>query len=129
MLKLNITPRFCELDGLGHINNAVFLEWFEQARIPIFKIFTPDLAIEKWRLIIARNEIDYLHPVKIDDRVFIHTVISKLGKSSMTIEHICFANDIKAAKGSSVMIHYDYKLKKSQPIEDQERQLLSAYLI
>lgn len=129
MLELEITPRFCELDGLGHINNAVFLEWFEEARIPLFKIFTPDLCVEKWRLIIARNEIDYLSPVNIGDKVTIKTSLVKIGISSMTIKHECFANGTKAAEAQTVMIHYNYAENKSVPIPSEEREKLNSYLV
>lgn len=43
MFKEIIQPRFNETDALGHINNTVLTAWFEGARDPIFKLFTPDL--------------------------------------------------------------------------------------
>lgn len=128
MLNLTITPRFCELDGLNHINNAVYLEWFEQARIPLFKIFTPDLDVKKWRLIIARNEIDYLAPLQFGEQVTIKTYLEKIGSSSMTIVHECWADQTKVAAGKTVMIHYDYQNNQSVPIDSKARAELEQHL-
>ena len=53
MLSEKLMPRFSETDVLGHINNTALPVWFEAARVPIFKIFTPDLDPKQWKLIVA----------------------------------------------------------------------------
>jgi len=121
MLELTITPRFCETDALKHINNSTFLNWFEQARIPIFKIFTPDLNPEKWRLILARNEIDYLSQVSFGEDIQIKTVVNHIGNSSMKITHELFQSNLLACRCKVVMIHFNYQQKKSVIIPDRER--------
>jgi acyl-CoA thioester hydrolase len=123
----DITPRFSELDGLGHINNSVFLQWFEQARTPIFEIFNPELDLKKWNLIIARTEVDYLKPVSLNSTVEVHTYLSKVGNSSMVIEHELYQNGIIAAKGKAVMIQYNYAIEKSQPITEAQRNKLIPF--
>ena len=126
-LELEIEPRFCELDGLGHVNNAVPLEWCEQARIPLFRIFTPDLELSKWRLIIVKNNIDYLKQIDFGKMVKIQTTLSKLGNSSLTIEHEIFQSGDKVCHCQCIMIHFDYKVNKSKPIPDYERGQLTVY--
>ncbi len=128
-LQYEISPRFCELDGLGHINNSIYLQWFEQARTPLFKIFNPSLSLDKWNLIIARTEVDYTLPFKIDGIVHIKTYLSKIGNSSMIIEHELFQKNQKAAHGRAVMIHYNYDLNKSISIPENYRKQLEDFLI
>ena len=126
-IKLTITPRFCELDGLGHINNAVPLEWCETARIPLFKIFTPGLELDQWRLIIVRNEVDYIKQIDYGTDVLVETYLSKLGNSSMNVEHELFQGGDKVAHVKCIMIHFDYKTNKSVTIPDEERKKLGRY--
>ena len=59
MFKEIIQPRFNETDALGHINNTVLTQWFEGARDPIFKLFTPDLDTKAWRLILASISVQF----------------------------------------------------------------------
>lgn len=129
MLEKIIEPRFNESDALGHINNAVFLTWCEHARVPLFKIFTPDLDTKKWELIIARNEIDYLKEVSPTSNVLIKTFLSKIGNSSMTVEHELFQNDAKVAHCKTAMIHFDFTNKKAIPIDAKQRAALEQHLI
>ena len=121
MLELEIEPRFCETDALGHINNAVLLEWFEQGRIPLFEIFTPDLDPKKWRLIIARTTIDYLKQIHLGKKVQLKTYLSKLGNSSMNVEHELFQDNEKVAHGTAIMVHFNYSESKSERIPNEER--------
>lgn len=125
MLTIEITPRFCETDALGHINNCVLLEWFEQARVPIFKVFTPDLDPKKWQLILAHNSIDYLAPILFSRNVEVRTHIEKIGTSSMTIIHEAFQNSIQVAKGKAIMVTYDYSMSKSRPLKSDEIKYLN----
>ncbi len=53
MFNEQYTVRFYETDALGHVSNTVLVGWFEAARIPIFKLFVPDLNLQNWPLIVA----------------------------------------------------------------------------
>ena len=57
MFTDEINTRFCDTDALGHINNTMIPRWFEGARDHIFKMFTPDLDISQWRLILAKIDV------------------------------------------------------------------------
>ena len=54
MFSESFSPRFTDTDALGHINNTLVPIWFEGARDPIFKIFTPILDVTNWQLILAK---------------------------------------------------------------------------
>ena len=75
MFSMTVEPRFSETDALGHINNTVLPVWFEQARTPIFKIFTPSLAIDQWELILAKIDVSFLkqifYGIDVEVRTFI----------------------------------------------------------
>ncbi|MRI33204.1 thioesterase [Endozoicomonas sp. OPT23] len=128
MLQETITPRFCETDALGHINNTVVPEWFEHARTPIFKMFTPDLDTNNWKLIIARIEVEYTAQLQYNSDVILKTCLEKVGNSSMYIHHEAWQNDVLAARGKAVLIHYDYENECSSPIPDSIRQKLMEHL-
>lgn len=123
-----LSPRFSETDALGHINNTVLPVWFEQAREPIFRLFSPDLDTETWRLIIARIEVEYTAQLKYGADVEIRTCLEKVGNSSMCIYHEAWQKDVMAARGKAVLIHYDYQAGKASPIPEDIRQALSEHV-
>jgi len=124
-----VIPRFSETDALGHVNNTVLPVWFEEARSPIFRFFTPDLDHKKWRLIIARIEVDFVGELFYGQPVEIKTWIDRLGSSSMVIAQEAWQGNAVRAKGHAVMIHYDYGEKKSVPIPEDIRQQLAEHII
>lgn len=128
MLLETIQPRFSETDALGHINNTVFPVWFETARTPLFRIFTPDLDIRQWKLIIARVTIDYHAETLYGQPVELKTWISRIGNSSIEIYQEAWQNGEKCVSGTTIAVHFDYQQKKSTPLTDKQKALLAEHL-
>ena len=129
MYKETISPRFFETDALGHINNTVIPVWFEKAREPVFRLFTPDLNVNNWKLIIARISVDFLGEIFYGEDVEIHTGLAKIGNSSMTIRQEVWQRRECRARGDAIMIHYDYGKSQSITIPDSIRTQLEKALI
>jgi len=118
MFKMIVEPRFGDVDGLGHINNTVIPQWFELARNPIFRIFHPDLNLDlkKWKLIMAKIEVDFRKPLIYQQKVEIRTYLERVGTSSFTLRHEAWQNGELASKGLAVGVYYDFINKRSMPI-------------
>ncbi|QQD22086.1 acyl-CoA thioesterase [Venatoribacter cucullus] len=129
MWTLHLNPRFSDTDALGHINNASLPRWFEEAREPLFRLFSPDLDIQNWQLILARIEVDFIGELFYGREVEIRTVMSKIGNSSMTLHHEAWQDGKLAAKGTAVMVHFDLKAKQSKTIPEPIRQQLQQHLV
>lgn len=131
MFKVNVTPRFGDIDGLRHVNNNVLGVWFEIGRNDIFRFFTPDLSLtyEDWKLILVHSDYDYLGQMFFDGDVEIRTYITKIGNSSFTIGHEAWQNEELKAKGSVVIVHFDFIEQKSMTIPDDIRKKLEEHLI
>ncbi len=118
MLEYNLTPRFNDTDALGHINNASYSTWFEEARRPVFEMFIPDLDPKKWNLIIARAEIDFLAQGQYQKPVLIKTSLEKIGNSSFVLLQVAHQENIILCQAKSFLVHFNYTLQKSQPIPE-----------
>ncbi|MCF6441031.1 acyl-CoA thioesterase [Pseudoalteromonas luteoviolacea] len=129
MLTEKIMPRFSETDVLGHINNTVLPVWFEAARAPIFKIFTPDLNPHNWKLIVAKVEVIFKGELFYGQEVEVKTMIEKLGNSSFVILQQAWQHGECCAEGRTVMVRYDFASKSSELLSDAEREALSAYIL
>jgi acyl-CoA thioester hydrolase len=131
MFKIDVIPRFGDIDGLKHVNNTVLAVWFEKGRNPIFRMFTPnlDLSYEEWKLILVRTEFDFIGQMYYGKDVEIRTFISRIGNSSFTIGHEAWQDDELKAKGSAVLVHYDFINQVPLPITDDIRKNLEEHLI
>ena len=129
MLSEKLMPRFSETDVLGHINNTALPVWFEAARVPIFKIFTPDLDPKQWKLIVAKVEVTFKGELFYGQEVEVKTAIERLGSSSFVMLQQAWQHGESCAEGKTVMVRYDFANKSSQPLSEEEKQQLTAFLL
>lgn len=126
MFTLTITPRFYETDAFGHINNTVISGWFESAREPIFRIFSPNLDIDQMSLILARVEIDFVAQTHYGQPVDIRTGIERIGRSSFVVAQEVWQQGICTARGKAVQVYFDFKTQQSDTLPEHIRQQLAA---
>ncbi|SNY49859.1 acyl-CoA thioester hydrolase [Arsukibacterium tuosuense] len=124
-----IQPRFSETDALGHINNTVFAVWFEGARTAVFRIFTPQLNLQQWPLIIARVTIDYHAQTQYGEPVEIRTFISRLGGSSFDVYQEAWQNGVRCASGTTTMVQFNYQQQQALPLTAPQKTALSVHLV
>jgi acyl-CoA thioester hydrolase len=130
--KLNITVRFSDLDAMGHVNNATFLTFLEEARFAYFRaVIKRDRDYLKFEAIIARIEIDYKNQICLNDKVVVFTRCPRIGVKSADIENLIVVkketeNKI-AAFALSKLVTFDYKRDVSIPINDYVRKALVDY--
>jgi len=125
-----ITPRFGDIDLLGHINNIVPAGWFELARNRIIKMFYPATEIkrEHFPLVLAHSDYDFMGQLYFDYDVEIKTWVSKIGTKSFTVYHEARQQDRLCVRGSAVIVYYDFNAEQSVPIPEDKKQLLSEHL-
>lgn len=123
-----ISPRFSDTDALGHINNTVFAVWFEGARQDVFKIFTPELNVRQWPLIIASVKLDYHAQTHYGAEVEIRTYISRIGGSSFDVYQEAWQHGVKTVSGTAVLVQFDYAANKAVLISAVQKQQLNQHL-
>jgi acyl-CoA thioester hydrolase len=130
MFTTTVSPRFGDVDGLGHINNTVLANWFELGRNPLFRIFEPNLNFshETWPLIMAHTDYDFVDELFFQHDVEIRTFIDRVGNKSFTVYHEAWQQGRLCVQGKAVVVYYDFKKKQSIPIPEDKRKLLEAHL-
>jgi acyl-CoA thioester hydrolase len=113
--------RFRDLDGMGHVNNAVFLTYMESARIAYLEALGAG-SNPQAGLILARIEVDFRSPISLGERVEVGVRPSRLGTKSFELEYEVRANGRLAADARSVLVGYDYGRGVSVEIPAEWRQ-------
>lgn len=121
---LEITPRFYETDAFGHINNTAITGWFEAAREPVFRVFSPEMDLQALPLILRRVEIDYVAQACYGKSVQVYTAIESVRNSSFVVIQEAFQDDVCIAYGRAVQVYFDFKTKKSLSLPDPYRERL-----
>jgi acyl-CoA thioester hydrolase len=126
-----ITTRFSDTDALGHINNTMVPVWFEGARDPVFKWFMPDLNLKKWRLILAKIDVNFHAQIYYGKAIELRTYIGRIGGSSFDVYQELWQDNTKCASGTAVMVHFCYENQRSikipvEVLSEMEKHLFSA---
>ena len=114
-----LKTRWKDMDLFGHVNNAVFLTYIEDARIMYFKRW--NITEKKRSLIVASIKIDYLRQIEHPSNLIVGQKVSRIGNSSFDIQSAIFLNiDPKPAANSVVScVCFDYEQSKSVPVYDE----------
>ena len=134
--------RFRDCDPMGHVNNAVYLTYLEQARFHHWRasgiskaaIASPassDAAVadEVPGVIVARAEIDYRRAAKHRDLLSINLGVAAIGRTSFTYEYeILDQSGALIATAKTVIVRFDYAAGRPVPISDELKQALTRDL-
>lgn len=119
-----------EQDPLGHVNHVTYFRWYETARIAYFlKVGLMDMhKNERIGPILASVTNDYRRQITYPDTVHIGVRITRIGRSSMEMEHkILSQNEYAiAAEGTSTLVVFDYQTNKSHPVPARIRHAIDS---
>jgi len=62
-----------DIDGLGHVNNVVYVRWVQDVAVAHWRAAAPHAEQEKLRWVVLRHEIDYKQAARLGDRIVART--------------------------------------------------------
>jgi acyl-CoA thioester hydrolase len=117
--------RFRDLDGMGHVNNAVFMTYMETARLNYFRsLGLGDNPLEG--MILARAEVDFRSPIELGEQVEVGVRTGRIGTKSFDLDQEVRADGRLAAEGKFVLVAFDYSTNRSQEIPESWRARLEG---
>jgi acyl-CoA thioester hydrolase len=116
------TVRFRDVDSMGHVNNAVFLTYLEEARISYLLRFGAEVT----NMILARVEIDFRAPLQTGDEIEIGVRPTTVGTKSFELEYEVRSRETVAAEAKTVIVSFDYASGRSVEVPESWREALAA---
>ncbi len=132
-----VAMRWNDMDAYGHVNNVVFLQYLEEARIEMFAGLAEeahlagDESVLSRGVVVASSSIDYLRPlVHRTEPVPIDVWVSRIGGASFHLGYEVHDEDgaVVYARARSVLVPYDFANGRPRRIEPHEREFLERYL-
>jgi acyl-CoA thioester hydrolase len=118
-----IQVRFRDCDLMGHVNNAVYLSYFEQARMHFFEqLIGADWDYKKDGILLVKNELTYLKPVLLHDIPKIKLHLIELGNKSVSLGYTLYVEDELRCTGSSKFVCFDFTTQKTVEVFPKMRE-------
>lgn len=110
-----------DMDALGHVNNARYLDYFQEARIEWLASINIDLQ-QKTGPVVIHVACTFLKPVVYPATLTLKSHTGTIGNTSFVIEHDLFQDGQLMAHGTSKLVWIDYQKGQSIPLPDPLRQ-------
>jgi acyl-CoA thioester hydrolase len=121
-----VPVRFRDIDAMGHVNNAVYATYLEQARTDYFRdVLSADLS--DVATVLASMSIQFRRPVELGDgAVAVEIDVPRLGESSVPMTYEVRTGGDVVAEAESVQVAVDDE-GASRPIPAAYREAIEAY--
>lgn len=132
--ETTVPVRYTDVDTYGHVNNATYATYLEEARID----YLEDVLGEEARsltaesagdvgMVVANLELQYRHSVGLVDSVEVGVRVPRLGNSSFPMEYEIRSEGAIAAEGTTTMVAFDRAEGASRQLPDSWRERISAF--
>lgn len=127
--RLPLQIRFNDIDLFGHLNNSVYVEFFDEGKLAYFKQFMGGkFEHEPTVPVVANLNCTFYAPAYIDDRLEVLTAIAQIGESSLVLEQrIVDGNGNVKCTATTVMVNVDARTHQPTPVSDRWRTAISEF--
>ena len=126
-----IQVRWDDLDAFGHVNNATYLTFAQEARSDFVWFSRQRNGKEPIMadMVVARAEVDFIEPIYNGGTdLDVAISVTRIGNSSFELLYEMTSGDVLHARAKTVQVAVSMDTFKSRPINEQERAFLTPYL-
>jgi acyl-CoA thioester hydrolase len=124
-----IEVRFRDVDAMGHVNNAVYLTYFEVARGRYWKALGEAELPRLRTYVVARAEIDFRSPATLEDDLLCHVRMASFGRRSFTMEYLLVdrSGGRTIAEARTVQAMFDYETRSARALDERTRDAVRRF--
>lgn len=129
VFRVPVQRRFSDIDVLGHVNNVVYHDYLQEARVRIIREMMGRVDVD-FSHVVARQEIDHLRPLALrPEPVIVEIWVASIGGASYVLEYRILDDDGSvSAKARSVMVFYNVVEEAPTRIPEHVRAELTRML-
>ncbi len=128
MKTLPVQIRFNDIDMFGHLNNTVYLQFFDMGKYDYFRdLMDGPFGTGGTAPVVANINCNFLAPTLIDERLEVRTAVESIADSSFVlVQSIVAADGSEKAEARTVMVNIDLKTGRPVTVDAAWRARLSA---
>jgi len=109
-----------DCDGLGHVNNAVYLSYIEEARTEWVFAVTGGRRLRDFDFILARAEIDFRSEATLGDDLVVEVWPRRVGTKSWDLDYVIrqAGSGTVVVESTSVLVSYDFEAGRTVPVPE-----------
>lgn len=122
--------RFNDVDMFGHLNNTVYLEFFDLGKLRYFNaVLGGDFLASKLKVVVVNINCNFLAPTFLQEPLEVLTQTVGMGEKSLTIVQQVVNADTGEVKceATTIMASFNPATLHSEPIPDDVRRAFSAF--
>lgn len=124
-VSIPIHLRWADMDLYGHVNNAVYVRYMEQARVELLAGVGFEPTIEGHGQLVARNEVDYLTPLTYQlEPIEMLVGIEHIGNTSYTFSYELRDGEVVYLRAKTRMVSFDLETQRPGRIPTPLRDFL-----
>ena len=123
--------RWADQDLYGHVNNAVYFTFLEQARLEAMQTFDVGWISEEHGTGLVAAACEFKRPIKAPATVLVHVDAEPLGRTSLTNRYVLTLEsdpDTVYATGTSTMVWVDRATERPVALPDVLRAAVLEHL-
>ena len=127
--------RWADLDLLGHVNNVVYVDYLQEARVDMLRTHGPAAHTGELAegVVVVRHEVSYLAPLNFGfEPVTIESWVTEIRAATFTIAYELFheRDGVRHvyARAKTVLTPYVFATERPRRLTDAERETLAAFL-
>jgi acyl-CoA thioester hydrolase len=128
--SLPVQIRFNDTDPAGHVNNSVYMEYFDLGKVSYFSEVTgSSMDFGGTSLVIASFKVDFFEPVFLNDSIEVKTRIGSIGNKSLEMmQQVCRKGYSEPLAASvTILVCFNYSGQHSEVVPDEWREKILLF--
>ncbi len=126
-LSVELPVQFRDIDRMGHVNHAVYLQYMETARVELARRLGMIRDVSSSSFIVAVAHCEYKKPIRDERRVTVSCWVSRIGDRSWDLDYAVSSGRVEFAIGRTTQVGYDYHTRSTVRISEKLRKALGKY--
>ncbi|WP_277499687.1 MULTISPECIES: thioesterase family protein [unclassified Nocardioides] len=127
--------RWADLDMLGHVNNVIYVDYLQEARVDMLRTHNPDPRADALAegVVVATNRVTYLRPLTLRESVAVEVWVTDIRAASFTLAYEVFDTDengdrIVYLRATSLLTPFVFAEERPRRLTEAERTALARFL-
>jgi acyl-CoA thioester hydrolase len=127
--SIDLPVQFRDIDVMGHVNNATYLQYMETARVELARSLGQVSEAFRPGFIIASARVEFKEPIRDERRIAVSVWVSRIGDRSWDFDYsIHGPRRVEYAVGRTTQVAYDYKTRSAIQISGKLKRKFAKYV-